>query len=100
MKTNKNKGIELHWENTNYRCIVFAEKCENPYPKLFGEYPNVRRVYPIDNINKTLMYLAKGNEDAKNEVVVFYPNGKMHFSYKNNLIDAFKMGVKDAINYL
>ena len=46
------------------------------------------------------MYIARGNKYAKNEVVVFYPNGTMHCSYKNNMTDAFKMGVKDAINYL
>ncbi len=100
MKYNKYKGIELHWEDTGYLCTVFAEKCKNPYPEKFGEYPNVRRVYPFDNINKTLMYIARGNKYAKNEVVVFYPNGTMHSSYKNNMTDAFKMGVKDAINYL
>lgn len=93
------KGYKLRYQKTGFNQTVYVQKlAECPFEENDG-FNKWYKVCPEGN-TRVLMYLAKGYKDAPREVVVYYVNGKMNGGFEMNFLDAFKMGVLDALYYM
>jgi len=97
-----------HWD-TGLSQDVNLVKDNNPTHEYSKEY---KTHYIVKTYRGGILgYISKGyieglshgykqSTKEKNECVFAYTNGKGHTSYKSNIIDCLKMGVRDAIYYI
>lgn len=95
------KGFELHWSDTDFNQILWAQKIskeEFPFEDEAEEYTTFYKV--VTRENNTVLYLKKGYAEAPNQIVPVYKNGKGHGGFASNMKAAVKLAVKAAIYYI
>lgn len=96
-------GRIVHTNHSNHTFFV-QKVTKSDLPKKCdpSDLDNFKTFYAVKNFDEkghTFMYLARGHEESPNEVVVFYPNGKMWYSFGKNIKEAIEGGQKNGWMY-
>jgi len=91
----------MAWMKRTGGCVVtHCSPADMPHFRIRILFSKFYRAQGFDKNGPTWMFLAKGHKDYPKRIFVFYTNGRIWLSYKNDLYDAITGAKEDAWKYM